>query len=439
MDTPMISAASCHEDRGQSMLATGWTLVALASLTVSARFYFRSGLRNGINWDDYFIMAALIVGLVGAVFLTKLVQAGAGKHLYCLPPGQIYPVLKWSLLAQVFNVIGIGLVKISVCFCVLRLIDRARRRLSQFLWVLIAFVAASHFVQALIFLVQCRPLSALWDPNVEGKCFSSRITYTAGYTNYGLDVVTDLICAGIPIFVIHRLQMNIRTKLAVGFLMSLGVLLVAKESKHEPGDDQLTGSRTAGCAIAKAVTLQGLFGADYTCKPNTHYKSCSHELTMRTGGIVDPGILTIVEHYFGIIIASMPSLKPLFSKVLDSAISSPNNSSKRSFQKIHSLQPGSQLPPSYTTSKRSSIGGDNVRRPPDVRHSSQLELAVGRDYELAESKEWRGPPESTLQSKFSPAYEARLGKADEVGVHTRGYQHLNAATDFSSVPAASRT
>lgn len=47
---------------------------------------------------------------------------------------------------------------------------------------------------------------------------------SAWLTSVGLDALTDLICAGIPIFVIHRLQMNIRTKLAVGFLMSLGVL-----------------------------------------------------------------------------------------------------------------------------------------------------------------------------------------------------------------------
>lgn len=158
--------------------------------------------------------------------MTKLVQAGGGRHIVCLPPGQIYPVLKWSTLAQICNVIGIGFVKISVCLCVLRIIDRARQRLSQFLWILIAFVATSHFVQMLIFLIQCRPMQAIWDPNVKGTCFSPHVTYTAGYTNYGLDAATDLICAGIPIFVIHQLQMNIRNKVALGFLMSLGVSYV---------------------------------------------------------------------------------------------------------------------------------------------------------------------------------------------------------------------
>ena len=40
----------------------------------------------------------------------------------------------------------------------------------------------------------------------------------------GLDAFTDLVCAGIPIFVIYRLQMNIRTKVALCVLMGLGVL-----------------------------------------------------------------------------------------------------------------------------------------------------------------------------------------------------------------------
>ena len=40
----------------------------------------------------------------------------------------------------------------------------------------------------------------------------------------GLDAITDLVCAGIPAFVILRLQMNTRTKVALCILMGLGVL-----------------------------------------------------------------------------------------------------------------------------------------------------------------------------------------------------------------------
>ncbi|KAL8788441.1 MAG: hypothetical protein Q9213_001664 [Squamulea squamosa] len=394
------TAALCSGDRGPLLLAVGWVLLGLAILVVATRIYFRSNLRHGINWDDYLVVASLVVGIIGGSFLTKLVQTGAGKHIYCLPRGQIYPVLKWSLLAQVCNVLGIGLVKISVCLCVLRLIDRARRRLSQFLWVMIIIVAVSHLIQALIFLVQCRPLNALWNPKVKGTCFSSRVAYTAGYANYALDALTDLVCAIIPVAVIHQLQMNTRTKAALSFLMSLGVL-------------------TAGFAIAKCVTLRALFEQDFSWN------------------ITEPGVFTIGEHYLGIIIASMPALKPLFSKVLDATGSSSSpNSSKRSFQKIHSFGgPTACGPGSHAPSGRSSIGEGNIKRTTEFRISSHLEFEVNRDYELHNHGQ---PPDYLRHSGHSWALEPVSERREQnLGIPTGGYRHFDDSFQHASVPKVS--
>ncbi|KAL8674500.1 MAG: hypothetical protein Q9168_001092 [Polycauliona sp. 1 TL-2023] len=389
MDTTL-----CAEDRGPLLLAVGWILLVLAILIVATRIYFRSNLRHGINWDDHFVVASLVIGIVGGAFLTKLVQSGGGKHISCLPPGQIYPVLKWSLLAQVSNVLGIGLVKISVCLCVLRLIDRARRRLSQFLWVLIAVVAVSHLIQALIFLVQCRPLAAVWSPKVKGTCFSHRVTYAAGYANYGLDALTDLICAIVPVSVLHRLQMSIRTKVALSFLMSLGVL-------------------TSGLAIGKCVTIRALFEEDYTWN------------------ITEPGILTITEHYLGIIFASMPTLKPLFSKLLDATGSgSGSSSSKRSFQKIKSGVAAEHGQGSHAPSGRNSMWDDYNKRMTGFRVSSQLELEANRDYELQ-----KGPSSDYLRhSGNSWAREPRPANDHISGASTGGYAHIDDAFQPNPAP-----
>ncbi|KAL9634847.1 MAG: hypothetical protein Q9204_002840 [Flavoplaca sp. TL-2023a] len=390
-----MAATDCTEDRGPLLLAVGWTLLGLAVLTVATRIYFRSNLRHGINWDDHFVVASLVIGLVGGSLLTKLVHSGGGKHISCLPTGQIYPVLKWSLLAQVSNVLGIGLVKISVCLCVLRLIDRARRRLSQFLYALIAIVAISHLIQVLIFLVQCRPLNALWNPKLKGTCFSHRVTYAAGYANYGLDALTDLVCAIIPVSVLHRLQMNTRTKIALSFLMSLGVL-------------------TSGLAIGKCVTIRALFEEDYTWN------------------ITEPGILTISEHYLGIIIASMPTLKPLFSKLLGTTVSgSSQDSSRRSFQKINSAGITDRGPQSHAPSGRSSIGGDFSRRTTGFRASSHLELEVNRDHELQ-----NGPlPDYLRNSGNSWAHGSGLTQEYIPRAPTVGRKQVDDAFQSTSVPS----
>lgn len=111
--------------------------------------------------------------------------SGMGRHTYCLAPQQIFDVVKYGLFAQIFISMSLGATKISVCVFMLRVVDTAQKRISRFLWVLIAFVTATHFVQIVLFLVQCRPLKAVWDPFQKGHCFSLHIVYMIAYTNFG--------------------------------------------------------------------------------------------------------------------------------------------------------------------------------------------------------------------------------------------------------------
>lgn len=221
------------------------------------------------------------MGITAVILETLFVNVGLGRHIYCLPASALPLVFKYSILAQIFNIAGIGLVKISVCLHILRIVDRARRYISIFLQLLILVTFLSHLAQILLFCVQCRPMAAIWDPQQypDAKCFSSHITYLAGYIGFGLDAFTDLVTAIIPIVVIRALQMNTRTKVALCILMGLGIL-------------------TAVCAVAKAITLQGVFAADYTW------------------ALWRPGLCTIIEHLMGMIIASAPALNPLFKRAL---------------------------------------------------------------------------------------------------------------------------
>ena len=76
-----------------------------------------------------------------------MVNIGVGKHIYCLALYQISAAVEWAIYAQIVNIIGIGLVKISVCLCVLRVIDKVGKMLSRFLWMIIVFVSLSHLAQ----------------------------------------------------------------------------------------------------------------------------------------------------------------------------------------------------------------------------------------------------------------------------------------------------
>ncbi|KAG8529384.1 uncharacterized protein KY384_006020 [Bacidia gigantensis] len=139
-------------------------------------------------------------------------------------------------------------------------------------------------------------MRAIWHPDMqkkgEAKCFSPHITYLAGYIGFGLDAFTDLACSAIPIFIIKPLHMRPRTKWPLCVLMGLGCL-------------------TAAYAIAKAVTLEGVFDQDYTF------------------GLTKPAVCTILEHLFGMILASLPALRTMFGNLFGKE-SARGNSDRRS-------------------------------------------------------------------------------------------------------------
>lgn len=221
-----------------------------------------------------------VIGIITAGIVTKGIASGLGKHPSCLPQEANEYLEQLIIIGAGFNILGIGIIKISVCLTLLRIVELARRRTTQFLWSLLIFVGITHSGLGMIYFLQCRPLSAVGDPQRSASCLPAHITNSAGYVTWTIDAATDLICAAIPILVVQQLQMDMRKKLALCGLMSLGVF-------------------TAGCAVAKAISLGTVRGRvradDYT---------------------VDFNIATIwaaIEQYLGIIITSIPMLRPLFS------------------------------------------------------------------------------------------------------------------------------
>lgn len=129
-------------------------------------------------------MFTKIFGVVAFGCYSKLFQSGMGRHINCLSLKEIIYTTKWSLLAQIFISINLGLTKISVCLFIQRVIKNAQRKLTRFIWVLVSFVIATHVVQVVLFIIECRPTEASWNPFIKGHCFSLRVTYKIAYLNF---------------------------------------------------------------------------------------------------------------------------------------------------------------------------------------------------------------------------------------------------------------
>lgn len=203
-----------------------------------------------------------------------------GRHVVCLPVKLLIATPKYGAILQGLHVLAICMIKMSVCFALLRLVDRARRRLTQFLWILLGFIVVTHLALAMVLIFHCRRYAALWDFGRKGSCVSAYTVYFITYVGFAIDIMTDFICAIIPLFVINKLQMKKRTKFCLCILMGLGVF-------------------TAACAAAKMATLNGSLSIDATY------------------AFMVPALWGAVEQMVGIIITSAPVLPSVYTSACD--------------------------------------------------------------------------------------------------------------------------
>jgi len=109
---------------------------------------------------------------VGAGLVTGEVVNGLGRHMYYLTTSQRrdFQAIAWGDWVQVS--ITLGLTKISICLCLLRIVDS--RRVVQAMWGIIGFTALFSSVCVFLFLGVCRPLNAYWIAGKTGTCMSRK-------------------------------------------------------------------------------------------------------------------------------------------------------------------------------------------------------------------------------------------------------------------------
>lgn len=76
------------------------------------------------------------------------------------------------------------LTKVSICFLVLRI--PTNKNLIRFLYILIVSLFVVNGATAIVFLAQCRPLEALWNPEVKGHCWTVKVYLYIGYLQGGM-------------------------------------------------------------------------------------------------------------------------------------------------------------------------------------------------------------------------------------------------------------
>ncbi|KAJ5526504.1 hypothetical protein N7513_010663 [Penicillium frequentans] len=284
MSTPMPL-----EGRGLAIFVISAIFMFITIVTVSLRCFVRSFIVRAFGWDDVLMLVALALFIVLAICCMIGTANGVGHtniQFAELASTEVFVrALMWWWLSQVFYIWASGVAKVSIAVALLRLTVKKVHRII--LWGTISLTIIIGLIFWLVLLFECHPISFFWtqvDGKHTGSCLPVKALLDVAYVYSAFTIVCDFTLGFLPIFLVWELQMNRRTKTAVGGILSLGAI------------------------ASVAVIIRLPFLHHYA---DTNFLYSTYQIA----------IWTIIETGLGITAGSLITLRPLFRWLLDGSMS----------------------------------------------------------------------------------------------------------------------
>jgi hypothetical protein len=106
----------------------------------------------------------------------------------------------------------------------LRFLSERAHRITVYCVAIFYTLTGILFVFGVIF--QCSPVASFWNASVPGTCVNEEILGDLAYVNATFSLATDLFCTIIPIILVWKMQIDMRSKVSIMLVLCLGSLFV---------------------------------------------------------------------------------------------------------------------------------------------------------------------------------------------------------------------
>lgn len=363
----------------QGIRLTIWMSVftVVITLFMAARLWAIRISKREFRTDDHLITVAYIATLAFHGITWWAVANGLGAHTAELDDDELVVQFKILLATGFTWLTATVFCKLSILYlytCIF--MTSAFRKMS---FVMMGVVSAYGVSFIVVFCTNCQPISHSWNPVDGGHCKDVSIEEIVSVS---VNMVIDSMIVVMPMPLLWGLQMPIRKKIAITFLFSLGLMVIAI------------------MAWRIQITVQLVTQADFVF------------------GLGNIGLAALLEVWLGIIAACIPVLTPLIVKVLGPAWAKVSNTSGgahtggQSDQNRHKVKHGT-----FGSSKKNKFG----------RHErdSYLELGEGRNLNLSEA-----------MKSSSVADEEEDWSTDGRGINVKKVVQVRSDPDSEGVPGA---
>ncbi|KAF7717488.1 Uncharacterized protein PECH_007958 [Penicillium ucsense] len=209
--------SGANGSQGPTVVGISLAFAVLTFIVLSLRLFARIYVLGKMGLDDYLIICACIFAWAFIAVTIVAVEHGLGQHRKFVADSELVRYAFFVWLSSMFYLACLGFIKTSVLWFYTRLGDRFLTRLSYVMMAVIVCQATSF---VLVAAFQCQPIKMAWTGTGPGKCVEINIFYLA---NAALNILTDLLTYTLPIRVIFKLQMPQKQKIALIFILCLGL------------------------------------------------------------------------------------------------------------------------------------------------------------------------------------------------------------------------
>ena len=222
-----ITAQFCDapvRDRSGALATCVTAVVIITGIFVLGRMLFKAyGTDGGLWWDDWTILATHTCGIgLSVIGIYGLAGHGLGKDIWTLPFDDITILLQFFYFSEVFYLLNITLLKMSILFFYMRLFTTPGTK--KVLWVSQIFNGLFGLACVLVAIFQCRPIDyfwSRWDGEHQGTCLNFN---AIGWTNAIVGITLDLWMLAIPLNKLRGLSLSWKKKAGVTLMLCAGTL-----------------------------------------------------------------------------------------------------------------------------------------------------------------------------------------------------------------------
>jgi hypothetical protein len=212
-------------DRGTSFIAIFVVQCSLSIIIVALRCWARLSI-HGIGWDDFFMLLTLLLFIPLTVFAVMLAVGGGTRHMMFLSEEEMLRAARLIYIAQPFGIMSVAFGKISAGFLIMRILGNTHKWMRVSIWVMILITAISNVISAITTFTQCDPPEALWNPALRptAVCWDPSVQSNYNIFASSHNTFVDFVLALMPIRIVWGLKLNLRQRLGVVALLSVGIV-----------------------------------------------------------------------------------------------------------------------------------------------------------------------------------------------------------------------